>query len=79
MSWFREFEQTYGQNNLVFLNHQVVRGQGDDVARMFGGLNAIPSTFLIDKSGRIAVTHEGFCTKSEFDTAIKSLLNERSQ
>ena len=79
MSWFREFEQTYGQNNLVFLNHQVVRGQSDDVARLFGGLNVIPTTFLIDKSGRIAVTHGGFCARSEFDTAIKALLNERSQ
>jgi len=79
MSWFREFEQTHGQNNLVFLNHQVVRGQHDDVTHLFGGLNAIPTTFLIDKSGRIAVTHGGFCTKSEFDTAIKALLNERSQ
>ena len=79
MSWFKEFEQTYGQDRLVFLNHQVVRGQDDDVVHPFGGLNAIPTTFLIDKSGRIAVTHGGFCTKSEFDTAIKALLNERSR
>src|SRR5205085_11121971 len=64
MSWFREFEQTYGQNNLVFLNRQVVRGQQDDVTRLFGGLNAIPTTFLIDKSGRIAVTHGGLDRKS---------------
>jgi cytochrome c biogenesis protein CcmG/thiol:disulfide interchange protein DsbE len=79
IAWFREFETTYGQRGLVFLNRQVARGQDDEAAHLFGGLNAIPTTFLIDKSGRIAVTHGGFCTKSEFDTAIKALLNERSQ
>ena len=79
IAWFREFEQTYAQRGLVFLNRQVPRGQDEDAAHLFGGLNVIPTTFLIDKSGRIAVTHAGFCTKSEFDLAIKALLNERSQ
>src|SRR5262245_56937102 len=79
MSSCREFQQTYGERGLVILNHQVVPGQDDDLLRLFGGLNAIPTTFLIDRSGRIAVTHGGFCSKGEFDTAIKALLNEPSR
>src|SRR5262245_22488790 len=79
ISWFREFQQTYASGGLIFLQHKVVRGRDDHVARLFGGLNAIPTTFLIDRSGRIAVTHGGFCTKGEFDTAIKALLNEPSR
>lgn len=74
MSWFREFEQEYG-NRLVFLNHQVAQS-GDAVADSFGGLSAIPTALLIDKSGRIAVTHGGFCSRGEFKTAIRALVNE---
>ena len=75
MSWFRVFEQVYGKQRLVFLDHQAAQS-GDAFADAFGGLNAIPTAFLIDKSGRIAVTHGGFCSKSEFQTGIQALLNE---
>lgn len=47
-----------------------------DVARLYGGLQAIPVTLIIDKSGRIAVTHLGLCPRSEYVAAIDSLLNE---
>jgi peroxiredoxin len=60
ISWFREFQETYARRGLVFLDHHVVRGRDDDVARFFGGLNAIPTTFLIDRSGRIAVVIERY-------------------
>src|SRR6185369_15727273 len=75
MSWFKEFEQQYGEHRLVFLNHRISPGT-DSVADLFGGVNVIPTTLLIDKSGRIAVTHGGFCSRDEFDTAIRALLNE---
>jgi thiol-disulfide isomerase/thioredoxin len=75
MSWFREFEQQYGNHRLVFLNHQAAEN-GDAVVDSFGGLSAIPTALLIDKSGRIAVTHGGFCSRGEFETAIRALVNE---
>jgi peroxiredoxin len=75
MSWFREFEQEYGKQRFVFLDHQAAQN-GDAIAESFGGLNAIPTAFLIDKSGRIAVTHGGFCSRGEFETAIRALVNE---
>lgn len=75
MSWFREFEQEYGNQRLVFLNHQAAQS-GDAVADSFGGLSAIPTALLIDKSGHIAVTHGGFCSRGEFETAIRALVNE---
>lgn len=76
MSWFREFEQEYGKQQLVFLNHQAAQS-GDAIVDSFGGLNAIPTALLIDKFGRIAVTHGGFCSRGEFETAIRALVNER--
>jgi peroxiredoxin len=75
MSWFREFEQEYGEHRFVFLNHQASQS-GDAIVDSLGGLNAIPTALLIDKSGRIAVTHGGFCSKSEFQIGIRALLNE---
>jgi peroxiredoxin len=75
MSWFREFQQTYRERGLVFVNHQIVPGT-DDIRQLFGGLDVIPTTLLIDRAGRIAVTHVGYCSRSEFDDAIKALLNE---
>jgi thiol-disulfide isomerase/thioredoxin len=75
MSWFKEFEQEYGKQQLVFLNHQAAQN-GDTVVDSFGGVNAIPTVVLIDKSGRIAVTHGGFCSRGEFETAIRALANE---
>jgi thiol-disulfide isomerase/thioredoxin len=75
MSWFREFEQEYGKHRLVFLNHQAAPG-ADAIVDSFGGLHAIPTALLIDKSGRIAVMHGGFCSRGDFETAIRALLNE---
>jgi peroxiredoxin len=74
MAWFKEFQQDYRERNFVFLDHQVVGG--DDILRLFGGPQTLPTTFLIDKTGRIAVSHVGLCPKHEYQTAIEALLNE---
>jgi peroxiredoxin len=47
-----------------------------DVASRYGGLNSLPVTLIIDKSGRIAVTHVGLCPKSEYEAAINAMLAE---
>jgi peroxiredoxin len=57
------------------INYRVMVG-GDDVVRQYGRLQSIPTTLLIDKWGRIAVTHAGFCTKGEYETDTKALLSE---
>jgi cytochrome c biogenesis protein CcmG/thiol:disulfide interchange protein DsbE len=57
------------------VDYQMMLADGDIAAR-YGGLESIPVTILIDKAGRIGVTHVGLCPKSEYDAAIKSLLAE---
>jgi len=57
------------------INYRVMVG-GDDVVRQYGRLRSIPTTLLIDKWGRIGVTHTGFCTRSEYETDTKALLAE---
>jgi peroxiredoxin len=57
------------------INYRVMVG-GDDVVRQYGRLRSIPTTLIIDKWGRIAVTHTGFCTKGEYETDTTALLTE---
>jgi thiol-disulfide isomerase/thioredoxin len=43
---------------------------------LFGGLKAVPMTFVIDKEGRVAAVHAGLCQKSECEGDIQAVLNE---
>lgn len=40
----------------------------------FGGIEAIPTTFVIDREGRIVKQHLGFTEEEEFEKEIKPLL-----
>ena len=55
------------------LNFPVVVGN-DEMADEFGGVAALPTTFIIDKEGRIAATHAGLVSKSDYEDEIKELL-----
>ena len=59
----------------VQFNYPVLMG-GDDIAGLYGGLDAIPTTLLIDNSGRIASLHVGLCNRGEYEGEIKALLKE---
>ncbi|MBI5464638.1 MAG: TlpA family protein disulfide reductase [Ignavibacteriales bacterium] len=45
------------------------------VARSFGDLSAIPTTFVIDKQGMIVERHVGSMNKRDFEDLIKPHLN----
>jgi len=55
------------------VNYQVMIGN-DDVAQEYGA-TSLPTTLIIDKSGRIAATHIGLCSKSEYEADIRAVLN----
>jgi cytochrome c biogenesis protein CcmG/thiol:disulfide interchange protein DsbE len=55
------------------LNYRVVLGD-DKTADQYGGLEALPTTFVIDRDGRIAATHVGLVNKKDFSDAIEKLL-----
>jgi peroxiredoxin len=51
---------------------------GDDAISRAYALNAFPATYLIDKSGKIAVAYVGVViNKDNVETNLKSLLSER--
>jgi peroxiredoxin len=55
------------------INYRVVLGD-DKTGDQYGGLEALPTTFVIDRSGRIASVHVGLANKKDFEDAIKELL-----
>ena len=55
------------------INYQVVLGD-DKTKEQYGDVEALPTTFVIDREGRIASIHVGLTDKKEFDDAIQQLL-----
>lgn len=60
------------------VNYRVLLGN-DEVGQAFGGVDSLPTTFLIDRSGRIAFVHIGLSTsKDGFKNEISQLLDARA-
>jgi peroxiredoxin len=55
------------------VNYRILLGD-DMVAQQYGGVEALPTTFLIDRQGRIASTHVGLVSKDVYEKDIKELL-----
>ena len=55
------------------VNYRVVVGN-DTVAQQFGGVDSLPTTFLIDQTGKIASTHIGLVSKGDYEHEISQLL-----
>lgn len=46
----------------------------EEVAQKYGGVEALPTTFLIDREGRIVSTHIGLVMKKDYEDEIVTLL-----
>lgn len=55
------------------INYRVLLGN-DTTADLYGGIEALPTTFLIDRTGKIAAVHVGLAGKEEFENEIESIL-----
>jgi peroxiredoxin len=61
------------------LNYRILLGN-DQVGTLYGGVDSLPTTFLIDRQGKIASVHIGVSTgKEEFKDAIVRLLGAPSE
>jgi len=54
-------------------NYRVVMGN-DATAQMYGGVDALPTTFLIDRAGKIAAVHIGLASRKDFVDGVEQLL-----
>ena len=57
------------------VNYPVMVGN-EEVTRRYSGVQSLPITLIIDKSGRIAVMHTGLCSRAEYEGDITTVLNE---
>ena len=60
------------------INYRVLLGN-DTTADLYGGIEALPTTFLIDRDGKIAAVHVGLAGKDEFENDIEKILESPVQ
>lgn len=55
------------------VNYRILMGD-DTVAQLYGGIDSLPTTFLIDRQGRVASVHIGLTSKRSYERALAELL-----
>jgi peroxiredoxin len=58
------------------MNYRVVIGD-DKIAEAYGGVESLPTSFMIDREGRVASVHVGLVSKSSYQNEIVELLEKR--
>ncbi len=56
----------------VGINYRIVLGN-DKVAAQYGGIDSLPTSFVIDREGRIAAVHIGLVSKSRYENDLEQL------
>lgn len=63
----KKFVKQFGVTYPIVIGNQ-------KIVEAYGGINAIPTTFVIDRQGRIVSSHMGYDDKAAFENEIQSLL-----
>jgi len=58
---------------LKAMNYAVMAGN-DQVSELFGGIDSLLTTFLIDREGKIVSTHLGLVSKRDYEAEILKLI-----
>lgn len=66
----KPFIENYG------INYPVVLGN-EKVVKDYGGINAIPTSFIVDQKGFIIDSHVGLVPKTVYENKIKMLLGKK--
>lgn len=60
------------------INYPVVMGN-EKVVTDYGGVSAIPTTFVIDREGNVVATHQGYTDQATFESEIGPLLAAKAR
>jgi peroxiredoxin len=60
------------------INYPIVVAN-EDVNMRYGGIEALPTTFVIGRDGKVAYVHAGLITKAEYEKEIAELLGVHPQ
>lgn len=55
------------------VNYRMVLGT-EEMAQLYGGVEALPTSFIIDRNGKVASVHMGIVSRSVFEEEIRALL-----
>lgn len=58
------------------INYRLMIGT-EQTAELFGGVESLPTSFMIDKAGKIAKVHVGLVSKSDYEGEILQLLADK--
>ena len=56
----------------VGINYRILLGD-DKVSEEYGGIDSLPTSFVIDREGRIAAVHIGLVSKSRYENDLQQL------
>jgi peroxiredoxin len=56
------------------INYRTLLGDSI-IAELYGGVDALPTSFLIDRDGRVASSHQGLISKTVYKNEIQELLS----
>ncbi len=60
------------------MNYRVLMGS-ETMSALYGGVEALPTTFIIDRDGKIASMHVGLIDKNEYKNEILHLLDNQKR
>jgi len=59
------------------VNYRTLLGN-ESVTQLYGGVDSLPTSFIIDREGRIASIHVGLVSKSRYENEIQALLGQKA-
>ena len=59
------------------VNYRTLMGN-DSIAQLYGGVDSLPTSFLIDREGKIASIHVGLVSKGDYEHEIEQLFSASS-
>ncbi|MDZ7639265.1 MAG: hypothetical protein U5J83_13605, partial [Bryobacterales bacterium] len=55
------------------VNYRMVLGT-EEMAQLYGGVEALPTSYILDRNGKVASVHMGIVSRSVFEEEIRALL-----
>lgn len=59
------------------VNYRVVLGT-EEMAELYGGVQALPTSFMLDRNGKVASVHMGIVSRNVFEEEIRALLEGKA-
>jgi peroxiredoxin len=60
------------------ITYRMVMGN-EEVSTLYGGIDSLPTTFLIDRDGKIAAIHTGLVSKAAYEKEIVGVMADKQE